>query len=205
MYVKKMSEKRKMKYEGLFRACEDLAPGEGRACVYDTKTDAQAAKSALYNYLKISGLIVHRRIQKIGNDQTKFWLENTLKPSEIIETTTNMEVLKSTLKSYDSESQVIIIDFLRDSKILSVDQATKLTTFHQKNKSGSKANTGRNFKEVQEVEFEYKHVRKSNMTKPKHVRKSNMSEAIRQASEKFPTPELPKENPIQNPFDGEKE
>lgn len=192
MYVKNMSEKRKLKYEGLFRACEDLAPGEGRACVYDTKAEAQAAKSALYNYLKISGMIVQRRIQKIGSDSTKFYLESTCKPAEIIKITSDMEMLKSTLKSYGSESQVTIIDFLRDSKILSIDQATQLTTFHQKIKSGSNANTGRNFEEVQKAE-----------TKPKHVRKSNMSEAIRQASEKFPTPELPKENPILNPFEEE--
>ena len=191
MYVKKMSEKRKMKYEGLFRACEDLAPGKGQAFVYDTKTEAQSARAALYNYLKIRGLIVQRRIEKIGNDPTKFWLQNTCKPSEIIETTTDMEMLKSTLKSYGSESQVIIIDFLRDSKILSVDQATKLTTFCQKIKSGINANIGRAFKEVQKM---------ANQT---YVRKSNMSEAIRQASEKFPTPELPKENPIQNPFEEE--
>ena len=192
MYVKKMSEKRKLKYEGLFRACEDLAPGDGQAFVYDTKTEAQSARAALYNYLKIRGLIVHRRIQKIGNDSTKFWLENTCEPSEIIKTITNMEMLKSTLKPYDNESQVVIIDFLRDSKLLSVDQAAKLNTLHQKIKSWSNANTGRNFEEVQKIE-----------SKPKHVRKSNMSEAIRQTSEKFPTPELPKKNPISNPFEEE--
>lgn len=189
MYVKKMSEKRKMKHEGLFQACECLAPGKGLAIIHDTKTEAQAAKSALYNYLKISGLIVYRRIEKIGSDQTKFWIENTLKPSEIIKTTSDMEMLKSTLTAYDMEFRVAIIDFLRDSKMLSVDQATRLSTFHQKIKSGGNANTGRSFGEVQKIE-----------SKPKHVRKSNMSEAIRQASEKFPTPELPKENPIQNPF-----
>lgn len=190
MYVKKMSEKRKMKYEGLFRACEDLSPGKGKALIYDTKTEAQAAKSALYNYLKISGLIVHRRIQRIGNDSTKFWIENTLKPSEIIKTTSDMEILKSTLNRYDKEYRVAIIDFLRDSKMLSVDQATKLNTFHQKIKSGTNANTGRSF-------LKYK------KNKPKHVRKSNIAKAILQASEKFPTPKLPKENPIANPFEEE--
>ena len=189
MYVKKMSEKRKMKYEGLFKVCEDLEPGKGQALIYDTKTEAQSAKSALYNYLKISGLIVHRRIQKIGNDYTKFWLENTLKPSEVIKTTSDMEMLKSTLTAYDMEFRVAIIDFLRDSKMISVDHATRLNTFHQKIKSGGNANTGRDFEKVQKVE-----------SKPKHVRKSNMSEAIRKASEKFPTPELPKENTITNPF-----
>ena len=191
MYVKKMSEKRKMKYSGLFQACEDLAPGKGKALIYDTKIEAQAAKSALYNYLKISGLIVHRRIQRIGNDSTKFWLENTLKPSEIINATSDMEILKSTLKAYDKEYRVAIIDFLRDSKMLSVDQATRLNTFHQKIKSGSNANTGRSFEKVQKIE-----------SKSKHVRKSNISEAIRQVSEKFPTPELSRENPILNPFRG---
>ena len=194
MYVKKMSEKRKMKYEGLFQACEDLAPGKGKAFVYDTKTETQAAKAALYNYLKIRGLIVQRRIQKIGNDSTKFWLESTCKPSETFEITSDMEMLKSTLKSYGNEYQVAIIDFLRDSKLLSVDQAVKLNTSCQKIKYESKANTGRSFEKVQKTEF-----------KPKPVIKSNMSEAIRQASEKFPTPELPKENPIQNPFKGKDE
>jgi hypothetical protein len=189
MYVKKMSEKRKVKYEGLFQACKNIEPGQGAAFVYDTKTEALSAKSALYNYMKISGLIVYRRIQKIGNDSTKFWLENTCKPSEIISTTSDMETLKNTLKSYDSEFRITIIDFLRDSKMLSVDQAVKLNTFHQKMKSGSNANTGQDFEKVQKVK-----------SKQKYVRKSNMSEAIRQAAEKFPTPELPMENPIQNPF-----
>ena len=90
MYVKKMSEKRRMKYEGLFRACDDLAPGAGQAFVYDTKTETQAARAALYNYLKIKGLIVQRRIEKIGNDSTKFWLENTRRPAVTIEITSYM-------------------------------------------------------------------------------------------------------------------
>ena len=191
MYVKKMSEKRKMKYEGLFQACEDLAPGEGQAFGFPTKAEAQAAKSALYNYLKISGMIVHRRILRIGCDSTKFYLENTCKPSETIKITSDMEMLKSTLKPYDNESQVIIIDFLRDSKVLSIDQATRLNTFHQEIKSDSKVNTGQDFEKVQKM---------ANQT---YVRKSNILKAIRQASEKFPTPELPKENPISNPFEEE--
>lgn len=189
MYVKKMSEKRKVKYEGLFQACKNIEPGQGTAFVYDTKTEALSAKSALYNYMKISGLIVYRRIQKIGSDSTKFWLENTCKPSEVISTTSDMETLKNTLKPYGSEFRIAIIDFLRDSKMLSVDQAAKLNTFHQKVEPGSNATTGQDFEEVQEIE-----------PKPKHIRRSNMSEAIRQAAEKFPTPELPIENPIQNPF-----
>lgn len=189
MYVKKMSEKRKVKYEGLFRACKNIEPGQGIALVYNNKTEAVSAKSALYNYLKISGLIIHRKIQKIGNDSTKFWLENTCKPSEIINATSNMKTLKNTLKPYASEFRIAIIDFLRDSKMLSVDQAAKLNTFHQEVEPGNNANTGQDFEKVQKVK-----------PKPKHVRKSNMSEAIRQASEKFPTPELPTENPISNPF-----
>jgi hypothetical protein len=103
-----------------------------------------------------------------------------------------METLKNTLKSYDSEFRIAIIDFLRDSKMLSVDQAAKLNTFHQKVEPGSNATTGQDFEEVQKVE-----------SKQKHIGRSNMSEAIRQASEKFPTPELPMENPISNPFEEE--
>lgn len=76
-----------------------------------------------------------------------------------------MEILKSTLKTYDKEHRVVIIDFLRDSKMLSVDQAAKLNTFHQKIKSWSKANTGLSFEKVQKIEHKYKHVRKI-----KHVR-----------------------------------
>jgi hypothetical protein len=184
-----MSEKRKVRYEGLFQSCKNIEPGQGIALVYDNKTEAASAKAALYNYLKISGLIIHRKIQKIGNDSTKFWLENTCKPSEIINATSDMKTLKNTLKPYDSEFRIAIIDFLRDGKMLSVDQAAKLNTFHQEVETGNNANTGRSFSEW-----------KKNKSKPKPVRKSNMSEAIRQASEKFPTPKLPTENPISNPF-----
>jgi hypothetical protein len=192
MYVKKMSEKRKLKYEGLFRACDDIEPGMGTAFVYNTKAEALSAKTALYNHLKISGLIVYRRIQKIGNDSTKFWLENTCKPEEIINTTSAMKTLKNTLKPHDSEFRIAIIDFLRDSKMLSIDQAAELNTFHRGIERGGNANTGRGFEKVKKMK-----------PKPKHVRKSNMSEAIRQASERFPTPELPMENPISNPFEEE--
>ena len=193
MYVKKMSEKRKVKYEGLFQACKNIEPGQGIALIYNTKTEAASAKAALYNYMKISGLIVYRRIQKIGSDSAKFWLENTCKPSEIINATSDMKTLKSTLNAYDSEFRIAIIDFLRDSKMLSIDQAAKLNTFHHGIKPECSANTGRSFEKVKKIESKPK-------PKPKRVRKSNMSEAIRQASEKFPTPEIPMENPILNPF-----
>lgn len=192
MYVKKMSEKRRVKYEGLFQACKNIEPGQGIALIYNTKTEAASAKAALYNYMKISGLIIHRRIQKIGSDSAKFWLENTCKPSEIINVTSDMKTLKNTLKAYDSEFRIAIIDFLRDSKVLSIDQAARLNTFHHGIKPEGNANTGRSFEKVKKIE-----------SKPKRVRKSNMSEAIRQASEKFPTPELPMENPILNPFEEE--
>jgi len=103
-----------------------------------------------------------------------------------------METLKNTLACYDNAFRIVIIDFLRDSKILSVDQAAKLNTFHQEIESGSNADTGRESEKIH---------RKKAATHP--TKKTKMAEAIRQASERFPTPELPKTNPIKNPFEGE--
>lgn len=194
MYAKTMSEKRRLRYEGLFKACEDLAPGEGKAFVYDTKEEAKAARESLYNHLRIRGLIVHRKVQKIGNDLTKFWLQNTRKACEVVEITSDIGILKRTLKPYDNEEQIIIVDFLRDSKLLTTDQAVKLTTFCQKNEHPGEIDTnGRNFEKPKENE-------KKKIFKLKG-KKSDVREAIVCAAEKFPTPELTKENPVLNPFD----
>lgn len=187
MYSKKMGIKRRTIYQGLFKACDDLLPGEGEAFIYETKEEAQAARTALYNYLKISGFGINRKIQKIGNDPSKFWLQNTLDASEIIKSASDMETLKSTLKTYDSEGRIVIVDFLRDSKMLSVDQAMRLNTFSQ-GITGSHSEPG--------VPVE------KTTTKKKRLSRSDrrVKAAIKETEERFPTVDIPKENPVLDPF-----